>query len=147
MLYIMIAFTIPVAVGIISKDDFQYFAKGALAGIMTVPVGLIVGGVMMKVELIDMVYNLIPVLIFTVIITVGLIKVPDMIIKAFNILGKAIIKISTFGLIISIIDFIFQVNIIPGMFPLEKSALIVFQIAIILSGAYPMLYYIIYIVR
>lgn len=137
-----ISFTIPVAVGLISKEDFNYFAKGVLAGIMTIPLSMIVAGIMMKINLIDIVFNLIPVLIFSVLIVFGLFKAQDSMIKIFNALGRIIITISTFGLIIGIINLMFGIELIPGMIPIDEGVLLVFKIGIILSGAYPMFYFI-----
>src|SRR5690625_3365231 len=37
-------FTIPVALGIIPKEDHRYFAKGVLLGLITVPFGALIGG-------------------------------------------------------------------------------------------------------
>ncbi|MFA3943131.1 ethanolamine utilization protein EutH, partial [Bacillus subtilis] len=39
-----IVFTIPVALGIIEKEDHPYFAKGILIGLCTVPIGCFIGG-------------------------------------------------------------------------------------------------------
>jgi len=46
------------------------------------------------------------------------------------------------GLLIGIINFMFNIEIIKGMIPIEEGAMLVFQIGIILSGAYPMFYFI-----
>lgn len=43
-----IVFTIPVALGIIKKEDRGYLGAGVLAGLITVPIGCIVGGLMMN---------------------------------------------------------------------------------------------------
>ena len=40
-----VVFTIPVALGIIDKGDRGYLAKGVLAGICTIPIGVLVSGV------------------------------------------------------------------------------------------------------
>lgn len=137
-----ISFVTPVAVGLISKEDFNYFSKGILAGIMTIPIGMIVAGFMMKIDFIDMIFNLIPVLIFSIVIIVGIFKAPELMIRLFNVLGKIIITISTIGLLIGIINFMFNIEIIKGMIPIEEGAMLAFQIGIILSGAYPMFYFI-----
>lgn len=140
MLGATISFTIPVAVGIIPKEDFKFFAKGALAGIITIPLGMIASSFLMGIGLKDMIFNLIPVLVFSLLIVVGLSKSQDKMIELFGILGNIIIKISTLGLIVSIINFMYGIEIIPGMLPIEEAALIVFEIAIILSGAYSLFY-------
>lgn len=141
MLGTTISFTIPVAVGLISKEDFDYFAKGVLAGIMTIPLGMMVGGFMLKVEFTDIIFSLLPVLVFSVLVVFGLLRAQSNMIKIFNILGKFIIGLSTFGLIISIINFIFGIELIKDLIPLEEGAILVVKIGIILSGAYPMFYF------
>lgn len=141
MLGTTISFTIPVAVGLISKDDFVFFAKGVLAGIMTIPLGMLVGGFMLKVDFLDIIFSLLPVLIFSLLVVLGLLKAQEKMIRIFNFLGKFIIGVSTFGLIISTISFIFGVELIKGLIPLEEGAVLVVKIGIILSGAYPMFYF------
>ena len=42
-----IVFTIPVALGIMKKEDRPYLGAGILAGLITVPIGCIVGGLVM----------------------------------------------------------------------------------------------------
>ncbi|NLV88233.1 MAG: ethanolamine utilization protein EutH [Tissierellia bacterium] len=142
MLGATISFTIPVAVGLISKEDFSYFAKGVLAGIITIPIGVFVGGLMMGISLKLILLNLLPIVIFSIILILGLQKVQEKTIRVFNILGRLIIIISTIGLMISIIDFIFGVELIKGIIPLEEGAILVVNIGIILSGAYSMLHFI-----
>ncbi len=140
MLGTTISFTIPVAVGLISKEDFTYFAKGVLAGIMTIPLGMVFGGYMMGVGTKDIIFNLIPVVVFSSLVVFGLAKAQKTMLQIFNILGKVIIAISTLGLILSIINFMFGIELVKGMLPLEEGAILVVKIGIILSGAYPMFY-------
>ncbi|MEG3041503.1 MAG: ethanolamine utilization protein EutH, partial [Clostridium sp.] len=44
MMGVTIVFTIPVALGIIRKEDQRFLAMGVLAGIITIPLGAFVGG-------------------------------------------------------------------------------------------------------
>jgi len=140
MLGATISFTIPIAINLISIKDYPYFVKGILAGIVTVPVGMIVSGLLMKVPVNDIIFNVIPVIIFALPIGWGLIKAQDKMISIFNILGKIILIISTLGLLLSILDFSLGIELIDGMIPLEEGAILVVNISIILSGAYPLLY-------
>ena len=39
-----IVFTIPVALGIIQKEDHPFLAQGVLAGLITIPIGCLAGG-------------------------------------------------------------------------------------------------------
>ena len=51
MLGATIVFTIPVALGILSEEDHPFLAKGILAGIVTIPIGLLVGGLVAGIPL------------------------------------------------------------------------------------------------
>ncbi len=137
-----ISFTIPIAINMISKEDFPYFAKGILAGIVTIPIGMLVGGTVMKIEYKDILLNLIPVIILSIIITIGLLKFEQKMIRIFTILGKVIVIISTIGFLISILDFVLGIELIPNMISFEDGIIIVGKIAVILSGAYPLLNFI-----
>lgn len=142
MLGTTISFTIPVAVGLISNDDFNYFAKGILAGIITIPLGMVVGGVMMGIKIIDILFSLIPVLVFSIVIAFGLIKAQQKAIKVFKVVGRVLMIISTFGLILCIINYMFGIELLEGMLSFEEGAILVVRIGIILSGAFPMFYFI-----
>lgn len=142
MLGATISFTIPVAINLISINDYPYFTKGILAGIVTVPIGMIVSGLLMNIAIIDIVFSLIPVILFALPIGWGLIKAQEKIISIFNMLGKIILIISTLGLILSILDYSLGIKIIEGMIPLEEGVVLVAGISIVLSGAYPLLYFI-----
>lgn len=142
MLGATISFTIPVALNLVSIKDYPYFTKGILSGIVTVPIGMIVSGLLMKVPVNDIIFSIIPVILFALPIAWGLVKAQDLMIKLFGILGKIITIISTIGLILSILDYSLGITLIDGMIPLEEGAIIVVGISIILSGAYPLLYFV-----
>jgi ethanolamine transporter len=142
MLGATISFTIPVALNVVSIKDYPYFIKGVLAGIATVPIGMVASGILMKIPVLDIVFNLIPVILLVCPIVIGLIKAQDKIISIFNILGKIILIISTVGLLLGILDYSLGIKIIDGMIPLEDGVILVAGISIILSGAYPLLYFI-----
>lgn len=134
-----ISFTVPVAINLVRDDDFQYFAKGILAGIVTIPLGMVVSGLILKISLARILWNLLPVGLFSMVIAYGLIKSPDKTIIAFKLFGKLILGISTFGLILGILDYSLGIVIIKGLIPIEEAILLVLSITIVLSGAYPML--------
>ena len=68
MLGATISFTIPVALKLINTESQKYFSKGILSGIITVPLGMAIAGIMMEVPLIDLISNLMPVVLFSIII-------------------------------------------------------------------------------
>ena len=139
MLGTTISFIIPMATNLVSDRDFEYFSKGCLCGIMTVPIGVFVGGILIKVPMKLLLINLIPIIVISFVIAISLLKAPDGTIKMFVYLGKGISWLSMFGLILSILDFMLDINILKGMLPFEEGVVVVAKIAIILSGAYTLI--------
>ncbi|MBZ5753253.1 ethanolamine utilization protein EutH [Metabacillus rhizolycopersici] len=137
-----IAFTIPVALGIIEKEDHPYFAKGILLGITTVPFGCLVGGIVADLSLKIVLMNLIPTVIFSILVAIGLWKATDMMIKGFHLFGKCIEIIAILGLTAVIIETLTGFIIIPNMTPITEGIKTVGMIAITLAGAFPMIAFI-----
>lgn len=137
-----IVFTIPVALGIIKKEDSQFLAKGVLAGIITIPLGCIAGGLVQGLPIGTIVVNLVPTMIFAALIAIGLWKAPNAIIKGFTVFGKGVTAVITVGLAAAIVEALTGVVIIPGMAPIGEGIEVVGSIAIVLAGALPLVYFI-----
>ncbi len=142
MLGSTISFTIPVALNLVSIKDYPYFIKGVLSGIVTIPIGMLVSGIMMKVPMYDIIFNIIPVGVFAIFTALGLIKAEDIMMKIFETLGIIIKIICTLGLVLSMVEFSFGITLIEGMIPFKEGVMIVAGVCIVLSGAYPLLYFI-----
>lgn len=140
MLGATVVFTIPIGAGIIKKEDQYFFTKGILSGMITLPIGSIVGGILLGINISELMINLIPIILMSLVLAIGLIKWPEKLIKGFGLFSKLIVAIGSFGLIISIFERISGIVIIPGMEPFDEGLKIVGSIAIVLCGAYPMMY-------
>ena len=135
-----IVFTIPVALGIIKKEDHKFLATGVLAGMITIPIGAFIGGLVAGFEVIMILKNLVPIIIVAALIAVGLWLIPQKMIKGFTVFGKGVVVVITIGLAAIIIETLTGVVVIPGMAPLSEGIAIVGSIAIVLAGAFPMVY-------
>jgi len=135
-----IVFTIPVALGIIKKEDHKFLATGILAGIVTIPIGAFVGGIVAGFSISMIVSNLIPIILVAVLIALGLWKMPEKMIKGFTVFGKGVVVVITIGLAAIIIETLTGIVVIPGMAPISDGIEIVGSIAIVLAGAFPMVY-------
>lgn len=133
-----IVFIIPVALGIIEKEDQKFLATGILAGIITIPVGAFVGGLVAGFPIMMVVKNLIPIIIFAVVIALGLLKFENAMIKGFTYFGKGVVIVITLGLAAAIVEALTGIVIIPGMNPIHDGIAIVGDIAIVLAGAFPL---------
>lgn len=135
-----IVFTIPVALGIIRKEDHPFLAKGVLAGIITIPIGSFVGGLVAGFELGMVLANLVPIIIVAALIAFGLWKIPDKMIRGFNRFGQGVVIVITLSTAAIIIETLTGIVVIPGMAPVWDGIEIVGAIAITLAGAFPMVY-------
>ncbi|HAT4372599.1 TPA: ethanolamine utilization protein EutH [Clostridioides difficile] len=135
-----IVFIIPVALGIIEKDDQKFLATGILAGIITIPIGAFVGGLVAGFELMMVLRNLVPIIIFAVVIALGLLKFENAMIKGFTYFGKGVVIVITLGLAAAIVEALTGIVVIPGMKPIGEGIEIVGDIAIVLAGAFPLVF-------
>lgn len=135
-----IVFTIPVALGIIKKEDHPYLAKGVLAGIITIPIGSFVGGLVAGFSVGMVVANLVPIIIVAALIAFGLWRIPDKMIRGFNRFGQGVVIVITLSTAAIIIETLTGIVVIPGMAPVWDGIEIVGAIAITLAGAFPMVY-------
>ncbi|MFX3624395.1 MAG: ethanolamine utilization protein EutH [Ectobacillus sp.] len=133
-----IVFTIPVALGIIEKKDHKFLATGVLAGMITIPIGSFVGGLVAGFPIMMVLKNLIPIIIVAALVIVGLWKIPEKMIKGFTVFGQGVVIVATLGLAVGIVDGLTGITLIPGIAPINEGISIVGSIAIVLAGAFVM---------
>ncbi|HDT5774376.1 TPA: ethanolamine utilization protein EutH [Morganella morganii subsp. morganii] len=154
-------FSIPVALGIIEKKDRRFLALGVLAGIVTIPVGCIAGGLVAKFsgveidgQVVDfsmtmLLVNMIPVIIVAALVCLGLKFIPEKMINGFQIFAKILVAIITIGLAAAVAQFTVGWNLIPGLDPIfmaegdvpgkvMRAIEVIGSISAVLLGAYPM---------
>lgn len=135
-----IVFTIPVGLGIIKAEDRPSLATGVLAGIITIPIGSLAGGLVAGFSVGMVLRNLIPIVLFAVLIALGLIFFPEGMVKGFQVFGRSIVIVITIGLAVAILQQLTPLTLIPGMNPISEGIAIVGDIAIILAGAFPLVF-------
>ena len=138
MLGATIVFTIPVALGILQEEDRPALAKGILCGMVTIPVGILVGGLTAGFPLVMVLRNLIPIVILAGLIALGLWKAEDKMVRGFAVFGKIVVAIITVGLAAAIIQALTGFALIPGMVDISEGFQTVGTIAIVLAGAFPL---------
>ncbi len=138
MLGATIVFTIPVAMGMLKEQDRPAAAKGILAGIVTIPVGVFVGGLTAGYPVGMVARNLIPIVLIAALIALGLWKAEKWMIKGFELFGKFIVALITVGLAAGILEALTGWKLIPGLAPISEGFATVGSIAIVLAGAFPL---------
>ncbi len=139
MLGCTIVFSIPVGLGLIEKRDQPYFAKGLLIGLITVPVGSIIGGLLAQYDMGMVLVNSIPVIIISVLLALGLKFIPNGMIKGCILFGQFIVVVITVGLAAAAFESMTGTVIIPGMSPISEGLEIIGAIGVVLLGTFPVL--------
>lgn len=140
MLGATVVFTIPVAMGILQDEDKPFLAKGILCGVVTIPLGVLAGGLVAGFAPMLVLSNLVPIILIALLIALGLWKFEKAMIKGFGLFGKVIIALITVGLVCAIVQSLTGFVIIPGLNPISEGFETVGEIAIVLAGAFPLVY-------
>lgn len=138
MLGATIVFTIPVAMGILKEEDRPAMAKGILCGIITIPLGVLAGGVTAGFPVGMVLRNLVPIALIAALIALGLWRAERAMVKGFAVFGKLVVAVVTVGLAAAIVEALTGFVIIPGMAPVSEGFATVGTIAIVLAGAFPL---------
>lgn len=167
-----IVFSIPMGLAMLDKRDHKYMALGVMSGVLTIPIGAFIASVLTVLfntevrEVIDttsdstyefvisygkILLNLLPLLIFVVLIAAGLKFLPKLMINGFMIFGRILdagIKLVLVFSIVEIFTGVFS-NVFGawGFDPImadEKDQFRALEtagyIGIMLAGAFPMVY-------
>ena len=84
--------------------------------------------------------NLIPIVLIGALIALGLWRAENAMVKGFGLFGKFIIALVTVGLAAAIVEALTGWVVIPGMAPVSEGFETVGTIAILLAGAFPLVF-------
>lgn len=167
-----IVFSIPMGLAMLQKRDHKYMALGIMAGVLTIPIGAFISAVLISafdmnvrqvidtssnpsyvfsISVLQILINLLPLIVFVILIAVGLKFLPKMMITGFMLFGRIMDACIKLVLVFSIIE------IFTGLFttlfgswgfdPImadEKDQFRALEtagyIGIMLAGAFPMVY-------
>lgn len=135
-----VSFTIPFALGLVDKSQHKELLLGLLCGVVTIPIGCFVSGLVCGIPFISLLLLLMPLALFSGIIALGLVTHPKLCIKIFKIFGVFITALITIGLILGIIKFLTGYEVIKGIASIEEGASICVNATVVLSGSFPFMY-------
>ena len=135
-----VVFSIPVALGILQPEDRPALARGVLAGLLAIAPGAFAGGLAAGFPLGMLVRNLVPIVLFAVLIALGLWRWERAMIRGFLWFGRGVLAVITVGLAAAVFTELTGVTVIPGMAPLEGGVQTVAGIGFVLAGAFPLVF-------
>ena len=135
-----VSFTIPFSIQVTKKENHSDIFFGILCGMITIPVGLLVSGLIAGLAVTDLLLNLIPLILLVAVIGVGIIRFERITIRIFSALALVIKAVITAGLIFGIIEFLTGKALIPYMDNLTNAMDIIINIMCIMAGALPLFF-------
>lgn len=132
-----VSFTIPFALGMVKQEQHRELLLGLLCGIVTIPVGCFVSGLVYGLPIVVLIVDILPLLLFSLIIALGLIFLPDLCVKIFAVFGVFIKILITVGLALGITEFLLDREIIKRLATFEEGVMVCANAAVVLAGAFP----------
>ena len=140
MMGVTVSFTIPFALGVVNKNCHNELLMGLLCGIVTVPIGCFVSGLMCSLPMGELIKNIVPLIIFSSVVAVCMFLFPDASVRVFKVIGIFITILISIGLYVGIYEFLTGKALIKNIAPVQEGLSICFNAAVVLSGAFPFIY-------
>ncbi len=141
MLGATVSFTIPLALGVIDKSRHKEVALGMLCGIITIPVGCLISGIILKMSISELAASMIPLIIFSGIIAAGLALAPNGCVKVFTIFGKFVQILVAIGLAVGLFDKLTGIELIKGIASFDDEGMrTVINACAVMTGAFPLIF-------
>lgn len=112
---------------------------GLVIGLFSVPFGCAAGGLAAGFSAGMLWRNLIPMSILSLALFLALVLLNRWIIKPFQLLGKLLVGVSLAGLLLTAARELFGITLVEGMVPFSQIIPVIGNIALILSGVFPLL--------
>ena len=144
-----ISFTIPFALGLVPQEKHRSLLLGLLCGIVTIPVGCFVGGLVCGLAPLVILWDLLPLILIAGVIGFGLFKFPETCVKIFAVLGFLMKTLIIFGLACGIVYFLTGYALLPGIAAdpeagtassWDEGIAICVNAAVFLAGAFPLVH-------
>lgn len=135
-----VSYTIPLSLGMVKKEQHNELLLGLLCGVVTIPVGCFFAGLVCGLPILTLLVDIIPLVLFAVVVTLGLLVNPKLCVKLFSILGYFIKALIIFGLTLGIIKYLTGNEIIKNLATIEEGALICINASVVISGAFPLIH-------
>lgn len=133
-----LVFTIPVGMSVLPEEDRSFFLKGLLAGLISLPAGILIGGLLQGLSFAVILHQCIPILLVSAVLLMGLICFPDRTIRLFSGFARLIQIIATVGLVLAAVQYLTGITFLPNLAALDDALEIVGSIAIVMLGSLPL---------
>ena len=133
-----VSFTIPTGMGMFDQAQRDHFARGILYGLCTLPLSLLMGGLLCGLGFLQTLWLCLPVAVLSALLVWALTKKPKAALKGFSLFAGLLKILTTAGLVLGAFQYISGIILLPILTPLEDSMKIVSAIGIMMLGSLPL---------
>lgn len=130
----LVSFQLPVFLSTIPKEHLPTLMRGFVYGIVTLPIGLLVGGLMLGLPLQTLLVNMMPVLALCLVLLAGMKWAPDGTIRVLTRIGRIVTVFSYALFALVVIGLFLPQFAIAEQELVEEAAFISLRAVIIVSG-------------
>ena len=131
-----LVFAIPFGMGVLKEEAKKDYIIGIIIGLIAMPVGLLVGGIVQGIPSLVLLYQSLPVLIFSLLLILGLIRFPQKMIAFFQQLSKGLKFLARAGLVVGSITYLLGIET-EYIAPITEGMTVVVNITLALLGSLP----------
>ena len=140
MMGVTFSWTLPFGMTAVKQEKHNDMFLGFLCGVLTVPVGCFVAGLMCGIPLLSSLLSLLPLLIISIVIALGLIFCQKITLTIFRVFGQFIRIVIVIGLAMGLFTFVTGVKIPLNLDTYENCAMISVNATAVMAGAFPLLF-------
>jgi len=140
MMGTVISFTLPFALGVVKQEQRKELFFGLLCGIATIPTGCFAAGLVCGLDILTLLFILMPLIILAVLVAAGLIFFPKICIRGFGVFGSLMKAVAIAGLVCAVFTFLTKTEISPHFDTFENAAFLCVNACVTLSGALPVMF-------
>ncbi len=140
MMGVTFSYSLPFAMTVVKPKKYDSLFLGFLCGVLTVPVGCFVSGLMCNIPLITLLFSLLPLLIVSIVIALGLLFLQKITLAIFRLFGQFIRIIIVIGLALGLFTFLTGVKVLPNLDSYENAAMVCVNATAMMTGAFPLIY-------
>lgn len=133
-----VVFSIPVGLSFLQNEDQTYFTRGILLGLATLPASIIIAARMLRLPLLYILWNCLPVMLISLLLAIGVLKKPDVMNKGFQRFSEFIKIVAILGLTLAAVTHLTGIPLLQNLLPLEDAMNIVSSICIVMLGSMPL---------
>ena len=133
-----IVYSIPVGLGFLEEADRPNFTRGILYGLVSMPFSIIAASLVLKMKLGYVLWNCLPIFLFSLLLGKGIIKKPNAMIRGLQAFAKGIRFFAILGLMLAAVAHMTGFSLFPNMMSLQEAMQTVSTICITMLGSMPL---------